>query len=225
MQLQFDRPGGRIRWGHSSQLLGISPIGLLQCFVETAQAGKSSSEGDLRKRQVRFGDQPFREQNAACLRDNHWRHTHVFQKQPPQMAIREAQPLRQIFRRALIERAILNQPQRAIYGGGSSRPNRNVGRNLRPAAQTRPITRGERCGGVRKIFDIAAQRSPGRTNRPAENARGPHGGEKQAIEPGIPGTSRAITGIRVHKPSMAHCVQMHQRFSDMVGIRHKIKVQ
>ena len=127
-------------------------------------------------------------------------------EQAPELTLAHAEPRRQGFDVAVIERAGFDQAERARDGVGTAAPEGQVGRGLRPAAQTGAKAGFLRRGGGGEEEHVLALRRRGRAERPAIDAGRRDRNEQAAIEPTVPGFDRAVTGVivHVHVRMMAH---------------------
>jgi hypothetical protein len=101
------------------------------------------------------------------------------------MAPADPQPLGQRFDPRLIERTLVDQPQRAIDGCARAAPGRRMLRGFRPAAQAWPETGRFRRGGAGEIPDVARLGLAHRADRPAIDPGRGDGDEDRAVERGI----------------------------------------
>ena len=122
----------------------------LEGLVEPPHAAKSCREGDLGHRQGRFVDELLGEQDPAGLGDGDRRGAEVLVKEAPQLALADAQAFGQIIDARLVERAKLDQGERAGDGVGGATPGAEIGSGFRAAAQAgaEPCLLGGGGGGI-----------------------------------------------------------------------------
>ena len=80
-------------------------------------------------------DELLGEQHAARLGDGDRRGAQMLPEQPPELALADAEPSGQRIDIRLVQRAELDQRQRARDGVGGAAPGAEVRRGFRPAAQ------------------------------------------------------------------------------------------
>jgi hypothetical protein len=130
---------------------------------------------------------------AARLCHGERRSAYVLEEQPIEVPRANADPGGELADRGLIERAFLDETQRAPHDRRGSEPRWCTRRSLGAAAETRPEAR---FGGRRRGHVIAHVASPGgrrcRADRTAVNARGSHGDEELAVEARIAAQARPL---------------------------------
>ena len=189
------RPGRHVFGARAPQCARRAAEQRLKRLVEAADAAEAGGEGDLGHRQLGLVDELLGQQHAAGLRDGDRRGAEMLLEQPPQMALADAEPLGESIERRLVERAELDQRQRARHGVGGAAPGAEIGRGLGPAAQA-GAEAGFLCrGGGRKEGHILFARRARRADRPAIDAGRLHAGEEPAVEARIALRDGAIAGI------------------------------
>ena len=185
VQLQlYAGVGGRYA-ASAAQCTGRQPELFLHGAVKTPHAAKTGGKSHISHRQCGLRQQLLGEQQALVERQRLRRYAQFALEQFAQVALADSQPQRQVSQRSLVERALAEQLQRALYCGGSAVPGRAVGGGLGAAAQAGSKTGLGRQGGAAKVTDIFLRRRPRRADRPAVDPRGPHGQVEFAVEAGI----------------------------------------
>jgi hypothetical protein len=131
---------------------------------------------------VPYREQPLGEQEPLRLRVFDRRDAELRVEDPPQVAARHAHARRQMLDAALVEHAVLDQVDGALREPRDRVDARIAGRELRPAAQARPIAFDFGSGGAREEVAILAARQAHRAHRPAIDARRRHADEESAVE-------------------------------------------
>src|SRR5262249_30259520 len=150
-------------------------VGFSDRLVEPANAPKARSEGDLIHRQAGLVDKLLREVQTPGSHHRAGRGSEVTEEQPPKVARPDAEALREGLHTAgvgaaLIQAALIDEPQRSHHGARSSRPAGCSGRTLGTAAQA-GAKAGFRSGrGAGKVADVAFLRGPRSANRPTIDA-------------------------------------------------------
>ncbi len=192
-------------------------VELLEGLVEAPHAAEARRHRDLRHRQPGLLDQLLGEQHAAGLGDRDRRGAEVLAEQPPQLPLADAQPVGQAVDVRLVERAGLDQAERAGDRVRGAAPGGEVRRGLRPAAQA-GAEAGALCRrGGRVEAHVLALRGARRADRPAVDAGGLHPHEQPAVEAGVAGGKRAVAGVvvHIHAPKMGRPAPDVSRFSDL----------
>ena len=205
--VQFQLDGGLgavVRRLQAAEFLGIALVRVAEGLVETPETSIAGGERDVGERQVRFRDQLLGEKQPPCFSDDDGWNADVLQEETPQVAIGQSETIGQLRGGTVVERAFVDQAQGPIHRARTAGRRRKIGRNFRAATQAGPVSRRLSGGGVRKELYVAPQRCPCGANRPAENSGGPHGSEKQSVEPGVARFDCPITNIRIHALSMPH---------------------
>ena len=160
--------------------------------VELAHAAEAAGQRHLDHRQLGGVEQRAGEVGPprGCHRAR--RGAQVAREQPAQVALAHAELGGQGAAVAGVERAVLDEPQRARHGGRRAVPGRRAGRRLRPAAPARAKAGRLGRGGAGEEAHVAAQRRAGRTDRPAVDAGGHHRGEEAAVEARVAAAHRLV---------------------------------
>ena len=164
-------------------------------------------------------DQLLGQQHAAGLGDGDRRGAEVLAEQPPQLPLADAEPVGQGVDVAVVERAGLDQDERAGDGVRRAAPGAEVRRGLRPAAQAGAKARllRRRGGGIEgHVLALGRAR---RADRAAVDAGGLHPDEQAPVEAGVAGFKGAVAGvvIEIHATKMGARRHLVSRFSDMDG--------
>ena len=105
----------------------------------------------------------------------------VPREQPPQVPACHAEPCRQVFDAAVVERAIGDQSQSAPHRRRGATPRGRSGCAFGTAAQAGPVARLTGGGRGRKERHVLAPRRVGRADRPAVDSRTEHTGEETQV--------------------------------------------
>jgi hypothetical protein len=174
-------------------------VGLDERGVEAADAREAGREGDGGggDRHPRALQQRARPLHATAARQRDRRRAEIAAAQPAQVPRADAQLLREVVDRALVEEPAVDQPQRARDGGGGAAPRRRAGRGLRPAAQAGAEAGSLGVGRGGEVDDVARARRPHRTRRAAVDARDAHAREEAPVEPRIAREPRTVARLPV----------------------------
>src|SRR6266702_3098802 len=173
-------------------------------------------------------DQLLGQQYPPRLGDRDRRRPDMLAEQPPQLAAADAEPVCQAFDIIAIETACFDQAERARYRVGSAAPERQLGRDFRPAAQAwaKAGLLGRGGGSIER--HVLEFRRPRRADRPAVDAGGLDADEQPAVEAGVPSRDRAVTGnaVHIHQEIMTLRSGFVWRFSDIINsptisLRHR----
>ena len=126
--------------------------------VEAAQAREAGGVRDLGHRQRGLLEELAREVGALGERDREGRRPEVLVEEPPQVARGHAEALGERVDARLVQRALVDEAERARHGRRRPERGRRPGRRVRPAAQARPeplapaprrpTGRSARCAGA-----------------------------------------------------------------------------
>ena len=94
--------------------------------VEAAEAGEARRERDLRHREVRLVDEPLREVEPPRLGHGERRRPDVRHEQAVELARTDPQPRGERVDRARVERAVVDERERAADDGGRAEPRRGA---------------------------------------------------------------------------------------------------
>ena len=195
-QLQGDRARRRSRLSAgAAQGDRRAVIELLKGLIEPPHAAEAGRQRYLRHRKAGLVDQLLGEQYPARLGDGDGRGAQVPAEQPPQLAFADAEAPGQGVHVALVESAGLDQDKGPGDGIGGAAPGAEVGRGLRPAAQTGSKARLLRRRGRGIENNVFALGRTGGTDRAAIDAGSLHRGEEAPVEAGVAGFNRAVTGV------------------------------
>ena len=182
-------------------------VGAAERVVETAAAAETGRHRDLRDRQAGLGQQAHREMQAARLRDRDRGGAHVAGEQSHQVARADPEPPRERLDRSFIERAVVDQPQRAAHHRSGPEPSGCAGRGLRATAQAWPESRRLGGRGGAEEAHVGALGVARGTDRPAVDAGRGHGDVKLAVEAGIAADAGAVQRLRVESRNALHGAQ------------------
>ena len=200
-------------------------VDLADSGVESSNAAKTGSEGDVTHMQIGLVDQLLRKVHLARLRHRTRRSTQMLEKQTAKMTRANSKAFRERFDSALIQAALTNQPQRPRNGIGSPQPGRSPGRTFGPAAQTRPEAGLCRRGGSWKVTNVLLLRRRCGTNGAAIDSAGEHSNEELAVEARVtrlPG-SRTNFPIQFHFFSNDDSPDRNEKL-DVLGLRSQAVV-
>jgi hypothetical protein len=113
-----------------SQVARRAPVGRLERVVEPPQAAEARGQRDLRHAQVRLVEQALREVQAARLRDHDRRRPDVLHEQAMEVAGADPDARGERFDGRLVERAFVDQLQRAAHDRGRAEPGRRARRRF-----------------------------------------------------------------------------------------------
>src|SRR5580704_8310210 len=186
--------------GQTPNLSRSSMVDLADSGVESSNAAKTGSEGNLTHGQIRLVEKLLCEVHLArpCHRTR--RSSQVLEKQAAKMTRANSKAFRERFYSAIVQATLTNQPQRPRNGIWSPHPSRSPGRTFRPATQTGPEARRGRGGRGWKITNIFFFRRRCGTNGAAINSAGEDTNKEFAVEARIarqPG-SRTNLPIQFH---------------------------
>src|SRR5262245_46895486 len=119
------------------------------------------------------------------LRDCNRRSADVFFEQAAQLTLADTEPPRKRIDVAAVERAELDQREGARHGVRGAAPDTEIGRGLRPAAQTRAKARLLCCRSRGIEADIGALGRACRTHRPTVDAGRLDADEQASVEAGV----------------------------------------
>ena len=137
-QQKNDLAGGAGRKIRSGWRVAIRSAGgrtASESFVEAANAAEAGGERYLGHRQPRLMNKLLGQKNAARLRDGHRRRAEMLAEQTTQLPFAEAKAPGQCIDIGLIQRAVLDQAERARDRVRRAAPRAEIRRRLRPAAQ------------------------------------------------------------------------------------------
>ena len=131
------------------------------------------------------GEEPLGQQQAMGLRELERRDAELALEHPAEMAVAHTELAGELPDAAAVERARADPVGRDPCEAGDGIDDRPAGRELGPAAQTRPKA-GPLSGG-RGVEEPAPVviRNAGRAHRPAVDPGGGDADEEQAVEPGV----------------------------------------
>ena len=188
--------------------------------VEAAHAAKSARERDLRHRQRRVGEQALREQQPLRLR--------VLDRRDAERAIEDAAQCRlvtpsrcrQRFEAAVVEHAAVDQLDGRLREALGRVDARIAGRQLRPAAQARPVPCDLRRGRAREVAAVSRARRAHAADRPAVDARRRHADEEASVEARVVRRQRAVAACR-HRSPWPHYPPPRDRRLAVFGPHHR----
>ena len=175
-----------------SQRARRAVVGLQERVVEAAQAAEARRERDLGHGQVGLVDQPLREVEAAGLRHGERRGADVGDEEAVEVARADAEPGGERVDRALVERALVDERERAPHDGRGAEPGRGAGRGLGPAAQARPEAGLARRRRGREVAHVRVAGTRRRAHRPAVDAGRGDADEETPVEAGIARAAGAV---------------------------------
>jgi len=189
------QPGGRSGGGRAlpADRAGGHATAGGEGIVEAAQAVEAGGQGDVRHRQLCFGEQLPGLQQPVGGMQLHRGGTQPGHEQPLQLAWAQAHPCGERAGRVILQEAGMEQLQGAaqhILAGGLL----GLGGELGPAAQAgaEPGRGGRSGAGV--IGDVARFRGWRRADRSAIDAGAVHGGEEHAVKTRIARQAGAFAG-------------------------------
>ncbi len=155
------RPGGTIRLASAPQFTRRSAEQRLEGLVETANAAEARRERHLGHRQTRLMNKLLGQQNAAGLRHGNRRRAEMLAEQPPQLPFADAEAACQSIDIGFVQRAKLDQAERARHRVRGAAPSAQIGGRLRAAAQ---------AGAEARLLCRRRGRKEGHILRPAASA-------------------------------------------------------
>jgi len=172
----------------------------LKDLVEASDAAEARCERHGGHGQVGLMQELLRQEHAPGLRNSERRRPEVVHEQAAQMAFAHADPHGQHARIVLVERARLDQPERARDGVRRAPPGAETWRGLWPATQAGTKTRLLRCCRRGQEDAVLCPGMLCRADRAAIDAGGPDRDEESSIEARIACKHRlsAKDGIEVH---------------------------
>ena len=174
-----------------------APVDRLEGGVERPDAAEPRGERDLGHAEIGAVDQPLGALDSGGARRRERSRVEIAPEQPRQVAPSDPQPPGQRLDARLVERALVDQAERAIDRRPRAAPGRRMLRGLGPAAQAGPKARRLGGGRAREIADVARHRLAYRADGPAVDAGRGDGDEDHAVIGRIAGKAHAFAEIEV----------------------------
>src|SRR2546426_1641016 len=184
----------RVRGRLRPKLRGSAPEPAAHRLVEAAKAGEAGGGGDVDDPDRRILQELPGEMQPACAQDFGRRSGEMSREQAAQVAIGDAQPLREARRIA----GLLEQAESARERGRGAGLGGRAGSRVGAAAEAGAVAGRLRGGCGRKKDDVFAARQTRRAAWTAIDVRRPHAEEEAAGEASIAALDRAVAGFGIH---------------------------
>jgi hypothetical protein len=175
-----------------------SPVHGAKRSVESADAPEPGGEGNRGHRRRGLVDQPLRALHAPRHRHRAGRRTRVAQEQAAEVPARHTEGVGKVLHRlAVVEIALLDEPQRARDRRRGATPCCRPGRRFRSTSQARTEATALGGGRGREEDDVARLRRLHGTRRPAVDPCGEDAAEESSVESSVAREPRAIARSRI----------------------------